>query len=156
MAFNATKDMSWKLALAGPDRPKVIKAYGDEVASLCDTILTRVHKGDSEYAKAVELATPGRALLDIKRSGDYKGRIVKQGFKENKTLADGPDFNYYAHTAKLMTVRTAILRHNRAGRRLAAVPERPPHGGSGKSSPPPARLFSLRRDSCKVLVKHPV
>ena len=44
---------------------------------------------------------------------------MKQGFKEDKTVADGPDFNYYSHVAKLYTARMALFRSNRQGRRIA-------------------------------------
>jgi hypothetical protein len=50
-----------------------------------------------------------------------KARGVKQGFKENKELADGPGCNYYSHVAKLVTVRMAVLRPDRRDRRLSAV-----------------------------------
>ena len=73
-----------------------------ELDSLESTTLTRIHPDNEEFtvAKRLSLATPGRILLDIKRSGLYKARGVKQGFRENKTVADGPDFNCYAHVAK--------------------------------------------------------
>ena len=29
--------------------------------------------------------------------GTWKARLVKQGFREDKATADGPDFNYFAH-----------------------------------------------------------
>ena len=83
------------------------------------TILTRIDPDDPEFEKAKELATPGRILLDIKRSGIYKARAVKQGFKEDKAKADGADFNYHAHVAKLASVRTSLFRPNRRGRRVA-------------------------------------
>ena len=79
----------------------------------------RIDPDDPEFEKAKELATPGRILLDIKRSGIYKARAVKQGFKEDKAKADGADFNYYAHVAKLVSVRTSLFRPNSRGRRVA-------------------------------------
>ena len=45
-----------------------------------------------DYDRAVKEAISGRYLLDIKRSGAWKARGVKQGFKEDKTQADGPGF----------------------------------------------------------------
>ena len=48
-----------------------------------------------------------------------KVRGIKQGFKEDKETADGFDFNYYSHVAKLTSARTTIFRPNRKGRRLA-------------------------------------
>ena len=82
------------------------------------TILIPLDANDPEYATALQLATPGRILLDIKRNELYKARGVKQGFKEDKELFDGPDFNYYAHVAKLTTVRSALLRYKRGNRRI--------------------------------------
>jgi len=113
LALHAQKDLSWKEALASKDRDKVIKALQSESDSLQSTILTLLDEDHPDYKIAVETATPGRWLLDIKRDGSYKVRGVKQGFREDKETADGPDFNYYAHVAKLVTVRTALFRHNR-------------------------------------------
>ena len=38
---------------------------------------------------------------------------MKQGCFEDKLKADGPDFNYYAHVAKLNTMRLTLFRANR-------------------------------------------
>ena len=66
-------------------------------------------------------AVTGRILLDVKRSGAFKARGVKQGFKECRATADGPDFNYYSHVAKLQSVhlRTALFREHHHNRRVA-------------------------------------
>ena len=119
MANSAQKDMVWHDALGGPDRAKVLKAFETERDSLESTILSPILSDHSRYNEAVETATPGRWLLDIKRNGTFKVRGVKQGFKEDKLTADGPDFNYYAHVAKLNTVRTAIFRKDRGDRNIA-------------------------------------
>ena len=50
--------------------------------------------------------------------GDDKVRGIKQGFKENKALADGPNFSYYSHMAKLSIVRMVLFRRNRGNRQL--------------------------------------
>ena len=119
LAVKAQKDMNWKKALSGPDRDKVIAAYDKEVKSLLSTILKRLGPDSTKYETAVKEAISGRALLDIKRNGTFKCRIVKQGFKEDKKSADGPEYNYYAHTARFDTVRSAIFRTRRRNRRLA-------------------------------------
>ena len=119
LALYTEKDTSWKLALESNDRDKVIAAYESEMASLMNTVLEEILEGDALFEEACDLATPGRILLSIKRSGSYKARGVKQGFKEDRTIADGPDFNYHAHTAKLATVRMAVLRRNRGTRKIA-------------------------------------
>ena len=89
LAVKAQKDMNWKKALSGPDRDKVIAAYDKEVKSLLSTILKRLGPDSTKYETAVKEAISGRALLDIKRNGTFKCRIVKQGFKEDKKSADG-------------------------------------------------------------------
>jgi hypothetical protein len=40
-------------------------------------------------------------LLDVKRNGEFKARIVVRGDKENKEAVDGKDFRDYAVTADL-------------------------------------------------------
>ena len=105
-----------QLSLGGPtnpithhskDRDAVIEALNLELTSLQNTILTQVTEDDHDFATAIKTATPGRLLLDIKRSGKYKCRGVKQGFKEDKELSDGPDFIYYSNVVKLNAVRAA-------------------------------------------------
>ena len=81
------------------------------------TILTEISPQDEEFDTAIDLATPGRLLLAIKRSGAYKARGVKQGFKEDTEIADGPDFNYYAHVAKLNSIRMSTFRIDRGARK---------------------------------------
>ena len=119
LATNATKDTDWDITLSGPDADKTIAALQLELDSLESTILMRIHPDNEEFTVAKRLATPGRILLDIKRSGLYKARGVKQGFRENKSVADGPDFNYYAHVAKLVTIRSILCRYKRGTRRIA-------------------------------------
>jgi hypothetical protein len=119
MATIAQKDMSWKSSLSGEHRANVLKAFADERSSLEGSILKQLCDGDANFAQAVLEATSGRWLLDIKRTGKFKCRGVKQGFKEDKNFADGPDFNYYAHVAKLISMRSALFRPRRRNRRLA-------------------------------------
>jgi len=94
MACAAQKDMSWKRALAGPQRNSTIEAFEKELSSLEGTVLTRLEPGSTEHEKARKESTSARFLLDIKRSGKMKARGIKQGFKENKENADGFDFNW--------------------------------------------------------------
>ena len=110
LAAHAQKDIKWRDVLAGPDRKKAIEALDAELDSLCKTILEEILPSDSGWETSVECATPGRILLDIKRSGKYKARGEKQGFRENKLVADGPDFNCYSHVVKFDTVRAALYR----------------------------------------------
>jgi hypothetical protein len=115
-AAHAQKDMNWKKALASPDRAEVLKALDKELTSLQATILTRIRPGDPDFELAVKTATPGRLLLDIKRSGAYKCRGVKQGFRENKQESDGDGFNYYSSVVKLSAVRIALTRRRSRSR----------------------------------------
>jgi hypothetical protein len=115
-AAHAQKDMNWKKALASPERTDVLKALDKELTSLQATILTRILPGDSDFENAVKTATPGRLLLDIKRSGVYKARGVKQGFRENKEQSDGDGFNYYSSVVKLSAVRIALTRRRTRSR----------------------------------------
>ena len=118
LAMSAQKDMSWKKALAGPDRDNAIAALTAEKDSLLSTILEPITSDHPDYQRAVKEAISGRYLLDVKRNGTWKARGVKQGFKEDKATADGPGFQYYSHVAKFVSVRMAIFRPNRGTRRL--------------------------------------
>jgi hypothetical protein len=94
MALHAQKDMVWSEALKSDRAGEVVAALEKEMASLQETILTQVTPDDADYAEAVSKATPGRFLLDLKRSDKYKVRGVKQGCRENREQADGQGFNY--------------------------------------------------------------
>ena len=108
LADHAQKDMNWKKALASEHRKPALEALDKELNSLQKTILTEIFAQDPSYEAAVLNATPGRLLLDIKRSGKYKVCGVKQGFRENTEVTDGPDFNYYSSVVRLFTVRIAL------------------------------------------------
>ena len=117
-AMMATKDMSWKtlVKLYPEEAPK---ALAKELASLEEKILTRLKPGDEEYETALAEACPGRLLGTIKRKREVKARGVKQGFKENIAYTDGPDFNYYSHVAKMISIRASLMRRDRRNRRIA-------------------------------------
>jgi hypothetical protein len=118
LAQASMKDMHWAKALKGPDRSKVIAALDKEIASLEDCILREITPDHPDWNECVANAVPGRYLLDYRRSGEYKARGVKQGFREDKTVADGPGFIYYSHVARLTTVRMALFRSARGERQL--------------------------------------
>ena len=119
MAAQAQSDMDWGKVLESADRDLAIAALEKEMESLLSTILTEVPPNDEEFEMACTLATPGRLLLSVKRSGQYKSRGVKQGFKEDTEQADGPNFNYYAHVAKFTSIRMSTFRMHRWDRRIA-------------------------------------
>ena len=121
LAVLAQKDMSWKKALAGEDSAKVIESFHAERDSLLNTVLIKIEKDDPRYQEYHDLAVTGRYLLDVKRTGKYKTRGVKQGFKEDKLTADGYGFNYYSHVVKLYTFRIAFFRTDRNVRRVAIL-----------------------------------
>ena len=101
--------MSWKQALKGTHRESSIEALNKELDSLQKTILTRIMPDHPSYDRAKIEATPGRLLLDIKRSGMCKVRGVKQCFREDTESTDGVDFNCYSNVIKLHAVRTALF-----------------------------------------------
>lgn len=110
------KDVKWKEAIEGPDRIKVEEAFNKERTSLMNKILRPLNPEDgAEFELAVKEATKGRWLLDLKRSGDWKARGVKQGFLEylKNPEADGPGFITYAHVAKLTSARLLLFRRGR-------------------------------------------
>ena len=111
LAQHSLKDMSWREALqSDKHRQPALDALTKELNSLTSTILTELYDSDPDYEIAVREATPGRILLDIKRSGMYKCRGVKQGFREDLIATDGPDFNYASSVVKFSSVRTALAR----------------------------------------------
>jgi hypothetical protein len=118
LALVAQKNIQWKKALAGPDCDKAIAAFHAERDSLMSNILELLSPDHPEYSTALSDAVSGRFLLDERRSGMWKARGVKQGFKEDRAV-DGPGFVYYSHVVKLYTIRISLFRPNRGTRRIA-------------------------------------
>ena len=116
LAQASTKDMNWAQALRSEDKDAVIEALSSEMDSLEASILEELQLGHPDYEEATREAISGRYLLDKRRSGQYKARGVKQGFKEDKLVADGPGFSYYSHMAKLAVVRMLLFRRGRGSR----------------------------------------
>ena len=119
LANHAQKDMNWKKALDSDHRDAALKALEDELTSLKEYILTELNESDPDWKLAVETATPGRLLLDIKRSGKYKVRGVEQGFRENLENTDGSDFNYYSNVVKFNAIRLALAKRRSQGEEMA-------------------------------------
>lgn len=116
----AQADMDWKKALTDEPpgiRIEAIAAKDKEIDSLCKNILTALSEQSGDYEIAVKTATNCRMLLAVKRDGTVKCRLVKQGFRENLILTDGPDFNYSSNVVKLASVRMALSRR-RPGSKL--------------------------------------
>ena len=120
LGASSMNDISWKKTLSDPAlREKAVAALDKEKQSLCSTILTKMSMEDADWDIALSKAVSGRFILTIKRNGVVKARGVKQGFKEDKESADGADFNYYSHVARLDSIRTALFRPRRGTRCIA-------------------------------------
>ena len=74
LGHHAQKDMIWSKVLASPQRKDAIAALDKELSSLQKNILTEITAKDKDFEYAVRNATPGRLLLDIKRSGILQHR----------------------------------------------------------------------------------
>ena len=120
LTVKATKDTPWKTLLKRhPERAP--EAIAKELASLEKNILERLDENHPEYQTALKEACSGRLIGTVKRSDELKARGVKQGFKENISVTDGPNFNYYSHVAKMASVRTLLMRRSRRGGRRIAI-----------------------------------
>jgi hypothetical protein len=149
----STKDMNWSQAMQGPDRDSIIEALLSEESSLEGSILEEITTDHPDYDEAVRDAISGRYLLDLRRSGQYKARGVKQGFKEDKATADGPGFSYYSHMAKLTIVRMLLFRRNRGNRKLA-IKDVCTAFLQSKPFPPHIRKFMKIRNPFTGAIKH--
>ena len=84
-------------------------AYRKELNSLLSTVLRELQPGDAEYEAARANNTPCRALLEWKRQGLWKCRVVIQGHLEDKEALDGPDFQYSSDVVGLTAIRTLFM-----------------------------------------------
>ena len=127
MAFVAMRDLKWKPYLKGKEADHVKKAHDTELSALLNTRLTgadgierpvmeELFPGMAEYEVAIgkdsngkPRATNCRELLEFKRSGVWKARVVIQGFREDKLALDGADFVYSSNVVGLSAVRRAIM-----------------------------------------------
>jgi hypothetical protein len=111
LACLAMRDVPWKEHLRGPDREAIMAAYEKEVSALCGPgcVLRELKSGDAELATARARATQCRFILEFKRTGIWKVRMVVQGFRENKVALDGLGFNYSSNVAGLTAIRNALL-----------------------------------------------
>ena len=112
-------DLSYRLYLSKPEmREQVIVAVGQELDSLTSRCLVEIKPSDPRYENARRKAAGGRWLLDIKKSGVVKSRLVKQGFSEEKM----PTRTSYTNLTNPTQVRMAIATPNeRYKDRLTAV-----------------------------------
>ena len=90
--------MDWRLVKKDPSLLEdAIIARDKEINSLLKNILVHLTPESHDYDIAVKTATNCRMILAIKRDGTVKCRLVKQGFRENCSVTDGPDFHYASY-----------------------------------------------------------
>ena len=114
----AQKNLSWQRFLepTSEHRQDAVNAYNKELQSIISMgVMTELQPGTARYAEALtsEATTLCRVLLDRKRDGTLKARIVVRGDLENTLLTDGEGFTYYAGTAASAWVRLALLQSGR-------------------------------------------
>jgi hypothetical protein len=112
----AMTDLPWKAYLSGPECAHVTAAWHREHKALIDLgAIVPLIPGSPDWEEAVKskTTTPCRVLLDFKRDGTWKCRVVTRGDLEDKVALDGPDFHYYSNVSRQSTVRLAALRADR-------------------------------------------
>ena len=107
----AAKEVPVKRALKSPDRAEWITAIEKEMKAL-EHRFTPIGQDHPEFATAKDTTTRGRYILTRKRDGRFKARGCIQGHLEDPNL-DSEAFNYYAHVAKLPSLRALIFRGSR-------------------------------------------
>ena len=116
VAIVAMSDLPWKAYLKGPECAHVTAAWHRELNALLDLkAIVPLVPGSPDWEEAVKskTTTPCRVLLDFKRDGTWKCRVVTRGDLEDKVALDGPDFHYYSNVSRMSTVRCAALRAGR-------------------------------------------
>ena len=116
IAREKNNDMDWRQVKKDPILwEEAIKARDKEINSLLKNILVHLTPESHDYDIAVKTATDCRMILAIKRDGTVKCRLVKQGFRENCSVTDGPDFHYASSVVSLVTVRLILSKRNFTG-----------------------------------------
>ena len=109
-AYMAMRDVEWRDYLFGPEHEAVMVAYNKEWTSLKETgVLVELDPTHPDYKFALSHATSGRCLLEFKRVGVWKCRVVVRGCCENKIFLDGPGFDYAANVCELVSVRNLLF-----------------------------------------------
>jgi hypothetical protein len=89
----AMTDLPWKAYLSGPECTHVTAAWHREHKALIDLgAIVPLVPGSPDWEEAVKskTTTPCRVLLDFKRDGTWKCRVVTRGDLEDKVALDGP------------------------------------------------------------------
>ena len=120
----AMRDLPWQPYLVGKEkrhREDILRAHKAELDSLCSPVLRELKPGDDEYDTAVKTHTTCRAILEWKRQGLWKVRVVIQGFKENLLALDGPDFQYSSDVVGLTAIRALFLNPLKKGEAIGQL-----------------------------------
>ena len=124
-AFMAMRDVKWHEYLSGPEHAAIIKAYHSEWNSLKDTgVLLELDASHPDFDTAVRRATSGRCLLEFKRVGIWKCRVVVRGCCKDRVYLDGAGFDYAANVCELASVRNMLF-----------TPRNNPHGADADDDP---------------------
>lgn len=118
MGALAMSNLSWKKHLSGDDKDAVEQSCKSEFEALIGNVMEELSPGSADYAQALKEAVECLVLLDKKRTGRYKTRIVKRGDLEDWEKADGEGFQYYAAVVSMVAVRLVALLPNRGGMKL--------------------------------------
>ena len=113
----AMRDLRWKHFLHGEHRNEILEAHKKEFDGLTGTILKELFPGDAKY-KAAQRGTNCGLILEFKRVGVWKVRMVIQGFREDCVVLNGEDFKYNSDVAGLTAIRNIVfdpIRHNSDG-----------------------------------------
>ena len=115
----AQRGLKWNQYLGSTYDAEVREAYHQEMDKLLqpdEGALRELFPFDpdtcEEYAKATapdSTATWTMLLLEIKRSGRWKARLVIRGDLQDAEAINGPDFQYNSHVADLAAVRAGFL-----------------------------------------------
>lgn len=116
--FLAQRGLKWKDYLGSKHNAEVTEAYHTEMVKLLEpetgalVELFPTGPTSDEFHRANApgaVATWTMLLLEVKRSGRWKARLVIRGDQQDAVAINGPDFNYHSHSADLNTVRAGFL-----------------------------------------------
>ena len=105
----AMRDVKWQDHLHSADYEAIMKAYHTEWNALKSSILVELDRTHPEYGEAVRRATGGRCILEFKRTGVWKVRVVVCGYEENKVYLDGEGFDYAANMCEISGVQNLLF-----------------------------------------------
>ena len=87
----------------------IMKAYNTKWDALKSGILIEIDPSHPEYKEAVKRTTGGRCILEFKRTGVWKVRVVMSGYEEDKVYLDGEGFDYAANVWEIRAVRNLLF-----------------------------------------------